>query len=739
MYLVLVESPTKIKTLEKFLGKNYKVLASFGHLRDLPKSELGIDIEKNFEPKYVIPRKVRKNIKPLKDAVKNAELVYLATDPDREGEAISYHLLAALDIKNYKRITFNEITKDAVEKAIKSPHDIDLNLVNAQQARRILDRLVGYKLSPFLWKKLYYGLSAGRVQSVALKIVTDREKEIESFIKEEYWSILAVLISQKKEFNALLKQINKKKIGKLDIKNKKQAEEIKKDISTATFTVQKVEQKEKKRNPLPPFTTSTMQQEAFKKLHFPAKFTMGVAQSLYEKGLITYHRTDSLHIAQSAHKETATFIETKYGKNYSSPRFFSAKGKTQEAHEAIRPTTVEKDPTAVYGLKKEALRLYELIWRRFISSQMSSAVFYGTSIDILAKSKDEYLLSSSGSILKFDGFLKIYPTKFEENELPEIRESESLEKKDIISEQHFTAAPPRYTDASLIKELEKHGVGRPSTYAPTLSTLTERNYTEKIEKKYLKPTEIGMVVSNILSEHFSSIVDFKFTAKMEENLDIIAEGKEDWRKVIKNFYEDFAKNLEKKELEVKKENIMQEKIEKKCTKCGSEMQVKFGKFGKFIACTNFPECKNTEPLEDDKRESKENDNENVEKIKCEKCGSEMQKKKSKFGEFYGCSDYPKCKNIKSINGDKEDDKKEKIKCDKCEGEMQVKKGRFGEFYGCSNYPDCKNIKSLQEEELNIKCPTCNVGDVVKKVAKRGPFYACSCYPDCKFTSSKKPE
>ncbi len=700
MYLVLVESPTKIKTLEKFLGKDYKVLASFGHLRDLPKSELGIDVEKNFEPKYVIPRKVRKNIKPLKEAVKKAELVYLATDPDREGEAISYHLLSALDIKDYKRISFNEITESAVKEAIKNPHEIDLNLVNAQQARRVLDRLVGYKLSPFLWKKLYYGLSAGRVQSVALKIVTDREKEIENFNKEEYWSILAILTSQKGEINAQLKEINKKKLSKLDIKNKESAEEIKKDLLDATFEVQKINQKEKKRNPLPPFTTSTMQQEAFKKLRFPAKFTMGVAQSLYEKGLITYHRTDSLHIAQSAQKTTEKFIEKKYGKEYSSPKNFAAKGKTQEAHEAVRPTIIEKTPSSVKGLKKEGEKLYDLIWKRFIASQMSPAVFYNTSINIAAENKDKYLLSASGSILKFNGFLKAYPTKFEENELPQINEKEILKKKDIVTEQHFTSPPPRYTDASLIKELEKHGVGRPSTYAPTLSTISERNYVEKIERKYLKPTEIGVVVSDILSEHFKTIVDFKFTAKMEENLDIIAQGKEDWRKIIKNFYDDFAKNLEKKELEIKKENIMQETIEKKCNKCGSEMQIKFGKFGKFIACTNFPECKNTEPIEDNNKEGEAEKKETKENIKCDKCDGEMQMKKSKFGEFYGCSNYPECKNIKSLENTEEETKS--IKCDKCDGEMQVKKGRFGEFYGCNNYPECKNIKSLQEEEIKIK-------------------------------------
>ncbi len=737
MYLVLVESPAKTKTLEKFLGKEYKALASYGHLRDLPKSELGVDVENNFKPKYIIPKKVLKNIKPLKEAVKKADLVYLATDPDREGEAISYHLLHALDIKKYKRITFNEITKTAVQEAIKKPKDIDMNLVDAQQARRVLDRLVGYNLSPLLWKKLYYGLSAGRVQSVALKMVTDREKEINSFKEEEFWSIAALLKCKEGEFSADLREKNKKKIGKMDIKNKEAAETIKKELEQGVFSVQKIEAKEKKKHPLPPFTTSTMQQEAFKKLKFPSKFTMGLAQSLYEKGLITYHRTDSLNIANSAKKETENFIAKAYGEKYASPKNFASKGKTQEAHEAVRPSITEKTPDKTNRLKKEELRLYDLIWRRFVASQMSPAVFNSTSVKIGAKSKNDYILNANGSVLKFDGFLRVYKTNFDENVLPVVKEEEILSLKKIKPEQHFTAPPPRYTEATLIKEMEKHGVGRPSTYAPTLSTISERNYVEKTDKKQLKPTEIGCVVSDLLAQHFPNIVDFKFTAKMEEDLDIIAKGEKDWQKVMKDFYDDFAKNLAKKQLEIKKGNIMQEKTDKKCNKCGSDMEVKFGKFGKFIACTNFPDCKNTQPLEDDKEKSgeKEPDKE----IKCDKCGKEMTVKKSKFGEFYGCSGYPDCKNIRSLNeDDSEKENKKPIKCDKCDGEMQVKRGRFGEFYGCSNYPDCKNIKSM-DEDLDIKCPDCGTGDVVKKVSKRGPFYACSSYPNCKFTSKDKPK
>jgi DNA topoisomerase I len=684
MYLVLVESPTKTKTLEKFLGKDYKVLASGGHVRDLPKSKLGIDVENNFEPQYIIPTRARKNIKLLKEALKKADKVYLATDPDREGEAISFHLLHALNIKEYQRITFNEITKTAVEEATKNPREIDMNLVDAQQARRVLDRLVGYKLSPLLWKKITKGLSAGRVQSVALRIITDREKEIEKFNKEDYWSISALLNTKNGSLLATLKEENDKKIEKPGIKKESEAERIKNDLQGATFVIKKIERKEKKRNPLPPFTTSTMQQEAFKRLRFSSAFTMRVAQSLYEKGLITYHRTDSLHISSEAKKQGEDYIKENFGENYYKDRVFASKGKTQEAHEAIRPAIVKNSPEKS-NLKNEDFKLYNLIWRRFIASLMSEALFYSTKIEVDAKNENNYILVSSGSVLRFDGFTKVYPVKFEENELPLIEEKEELVKEKIISEQHSTKPPARFTEASLIKELEKHGIGRPSTYSPTLSTLSKRNYTEKVEKKYLKPTEIGRIVCDLLLKHFPFVVDLKFTAKMEEDLDKIAQGGIDWHNLIKEFYDDFAKTLAKKELEIKKEDIMQETTDEKCDKCGGDMQVKFGKFGKFIACKNFPECKNTKPLEEETTDNKE------------------------------------------------------VICDKCNSPMVLKQSRFGKFYGCSKYPECKNIKSL-EEDLDIKCPECKEGDVVKRRSKKGSvFYACSRYPECKFTSSKKPE
>ncbi len=689
MYLVLVESPTKTKTLEKFLGKEYKVLASGGHVRDLPKSKLGIDIDNNFEPQYVIPTKVKKNIKIIKDEAKKATTIYMATDPDREGEAISYHLVHILKLKNYKRVTFNEITKEAVKEAIKNPRLVDENLVNAQQARRVLDRLVGYKLSPFLWKKVTRGLSAGRVQSVALRMIVDKEKEIEAFIKEEYWTINAILCGEKGELTAILKEKNKEKIAKLGIKTEKEARKIEQDLQQAKFLVQDITKKEKKRSPNPPFTTSTMQQEAFKRLRFPSRFTMYVAQSLYEKGLITYHRTDSVHLSTQAVNDAEKYITKNFGERYYKKRAFSSKRKTQEAHEAIRPASPNLSPEKTSKLKPEELKLYDLIWRRFMASLMSDAIFYSTNIKINAENKDEYVFSSSGSILRYDGFTKIYPMKFEENELPEIKKGETLTLDKINAEQHFTKPPARFTEASLIKNMEKYEIGRPSTYAPTLATLSYRNYTEKIDKRYLKPTDIARIVSDLLSTHFSFIVDYEFTAKMEEDLDKIAEGKKKWEKIIGDFYKDFAKKLAEKEKKIKKEDIMQEEqTNEKCDKCGSNMVIKMGRYGKFMACSNYPECKNSKPIVENKEEESTED----------------------------------------------------IDCDKCGAKMQLKQSRYGKFYGCSNYPKCKNIKSIKEEDLDMKCPECGEGDVVKRRAKKGNiFYGCSRYPDCKFISNKKPE
>jgi DNA topoisomerase-1 len=533
--LVVVESPTKAITISKFLEKDYKVLASFGHVRDLPKSKLGIDVENDFKPEYVIPTKARKNVNLLKKEAKESKLVILATDEDREGEAIAYHLAYLLGLKDdYQRIAFHEITESAIQEALKTPRKIDMNLVDAQQARRILDRIVGYKLSPFLWKKIARGLSAGRVQSAALRLVVEREREIEKFKAEEYWSITALLKKDLNEFEAILAKVDEKPVDKLWIKNDEEAKDILKKLEGATYIVESVEKKEESRNPLPPFTTSTMQQEASKKLGFSAKYTMSLAQKLYEKGFITFHRTDSLNISEQSLFAAKDFILKEYGEKYWAGFFrkFKAKSKgAQEAHEAIRPSYPNKTPESL-KLDESQHRLYDLVWKRFVASQMSKAVFDTQGVDIKA---NNYGFRVSGQILKFDGFLKIYPIKFEEKELPFLKEKDVLDLRELKPEQHFTQPPARYNEASLIKALEEFGIGRPSTYAPVLSNIQDRNYIEKNEQRRFQPTEIGTVVNDLLVQNFPQIVDINFTAKMEEELDKIAEGEKKLVPVIEDF------------------------------------------------------------------------------------------------------------------------------------------------------------------------------------------------------------
>jgi DNA topoisomerase-1 len=650
MQLVIVESPTKGTTIKNFLGPEYKVLASYGHIRDLPEDEFGIEIENNFKPKYIIIPKARKNVQLLKKETQKAELVILATDEDREGEAIAFHLAYILNLngqKSYQRIVFHEITKPAIEDALKHPRKIDLNLVDAQQARRILDRIVGYKLSPFLWKKVIRGLSAGRVQSVAVRLVVEREREIEKFKPQEYWTITAHLQKCNEERARYIEAILIKKDGetipKLGIKTREEAEKIVKDLQGAEYKVINIEKKEIKRNPLPPFTTSTLQQEAWKRFHFPAKFTMQVAQQLYEKGFITYHRTDSLNLSDLSLLAAKKFIVNNFGKNYWAGflRKYKARGRVQEAHEAIRPTYPDRTPStfAKATADKEKLndaqfKLYDLIWRRFIACQMSQAVFDSTVVDISAKN---YTFRTTGQVLKFDGFLKIYQIKFEENELPLLEINEVLDLIKLIPSQHFTQPPPRYTEASLIKELEKNGIGRPSTYAPIISVIQERNYIEKDEQKRFRPTEIGIVVNDLLVRHFPKIVDIKFTAEMEEDLDEIAQGQKKWVKVVREFYTPFEENLKKKYQEVSKLDYNSPATlpgkEKICPICGAPLVIRLGKFGKFYACSRFPKCKYTEPLK-----------ENTLGIKCPKCKEgEIVEKRTKKGKiFYGCSNWPKC-------------------------------------------------------------------------------------------------
>ena len=644
MDLIIVESPTKAKTIQKFLGPAYKVLSSYGHVRDLPKSELGIDVEKDFEPKYVIPTKAKKNLKLLQSALKETGSTILATDEDREGEAIAWHLKKALKLdegeESYSRIVFHEITQSAIEEALKNPRKLDMNLVNAQQARRVLDRLVGYKLSPFLWKKVARGLSAGRVQSVTVRLVVEREREIEKFVPQEYWTLSALLKGGKKHlFGANLAKIGDKILDKLDIKSKKEADEIVKNLENAEYKVLKIEKKEVKKNPFPPFTTSTLQQEASRKLHYPSKFTMSVAQKLYEQGFITYHRTDSLNLSDISLAVAKKFITKKYGENFWAGYFrkFKTKQKgAQEAHEAIRPSYPEKEPGSLKVDESQA-KLYDLIWRRFIASQMAQAAFDATGVDIEAESKaapeTKYIFRANGQILKFEGFLKIYPTKFEETEIPELEEGEKLELMELTPLQHFTEPPARYNEASLIKTLEQYGIGRPSTYAPTLATVQERNYIEKDESRRFRPTEMGIVVNDLLVEHFPEIVDINFTAKMEGDLDEIAEGKKEWVPVIKDFYSPFAKNLENKYEKVSKKQFTEKPTEKECPKCGAPLLIRLGKYGKFYACSKFPECRYTAPLE-----------ENVIDVKCPKCkhGKIVAKRTRKGKIFYGCNKFPKC-------------------------------------------------------------------------------------------------
>jgi len=676
MYLILVESPVKGNTIQRFLGSNYKVLSSYGHIRDLPKSELGVDTENDFKPKYIVPIKSRKIIKLLKEEVKKSETIILATDSDREGEAIAWHLSQALNLNGgipYKRIVFHEITKSAIKEALKNSRKIDMNLVDAQQARRILDRVVGYKLSPFLWKKVARRLSAGRVQSVAVRLVAEREREIQNFVPQEYWDIVAHLKkltetrSLLSEFEALLIKKDGKVIPKLGIKSKKEAEKIVKDLENTevdesnvsssrcarlrracVYKVVNVDKKETKRNPLPPFTTSTLQQTAWQRFRFPARFTMQIAQQLYETGLITYHRTDSFNLSDLSLFAAKKFITENYGKKYWAGFLRRYKTKTlgaQEAHEAIRSTYSAKTPESL-KLQDNQFKLYDLIWRRFIACQMSQAIFDATVIDIEA---GKYTFRSTGQILKFDGFLKIYPMKFEEKELPTMEENEILKLIKLLPSQHFTQPPPRYSEATLIKTLEQEGIGRPSTYAPILSTIQDRNYIEKDENKKFRPTEIGIVVNDLLVAHFPKIVDIKFTAGIEEDLDKIALGQKKWVPLLKEFYAPFEENLKKKYLEVSKKDITEKPTEKICPKCKAPLLIRLGKYGRFYACSKFPKCKYTESLE-----------KNTLGVKCPKCqkveedksssspfagareGKIVEKRTKKRKIFYGCNQWPKC-------------------------------------------------------------------------------------------------
>ncbi|EOC99314.1 type I DNA topoisomerase [Caldisalinibacter kiritimatiensis] len=688
--LVIVESPAKAKTIGKFLGKNYKVKASVGHVRDLPKSKLGIDIENDFEPRYITIRGKGPVLKELKKEAKNVEKIYLATDPDREGEAISWHLahILGLDESENFRIEFNEITKNAIKNAIKKPRKIDKDLVDAQQARRILDRLVGYKISPLLWRKVRKGLSAGRVQSVATKLICKREREIENFKPEEYWSLNVQLKKDKNKFEAsFYGELNNGKEKKIKLKDKQSVDKIIKQIKKSEFIVDEVKKGTKKRNPYPPYTTSNLQQDANKRLGFSTKKTMMIAQQLYEGidikgegtvGLITYIRTDSVRISKEAMKNVNDFIVESYGEEYSSGgrQFKKGKKDVQDAHEAIRPTSVLRHPEKIKdSLKKDQYKLYKLIWERFVASQMSPALYETLSLKTKAGNT---IFKASGSKLAFDGFMKVYTIKNKEKDIniPNLSKGETVKLINTEPKQHFTQPPSRYTEASLVKTLEELGIGRPSTYAPTISTIINRGYVI-IENKSLKPTELGFVVTDLLSEHFKDIISEEFTAYMESKLDEVETGDMEWKTIIRDFYDKFKVTLETAENNISKVELKEEETDVKCEKCGRNMVIKHGRYGKFLACPGYPECKNTKPL--------------IKEIgvKCPECGGDIVERRSKKGrKFYGCSNYPKCKFVswyKPINE----------KCPECGSLLVEKSNKKGKTIMCMN-KECGFKKQKKE-------------------------------------------
>lgn len=688
--LVIVESPAKAKTISKYLGKNYTVEASMGHVRDLPKSKLGVDIEDNFNPKYITIRGKGELIAKLKKAAKKADKIYLATDPDREGEAISWHLANILKISEDDtcRIVFNEITKSAVKESIKEARKINLNLVDAQQARRVLDRLVGYEISPILWKNVKWGLSAGRVQSAALKLICDKEEEIKAFEPKEYWTVDCILKKERKKFPIKLTKYENKK---LEIKTVEEANKIIKDLEENDYKVHKVKKGSRLKNPLPPFTTSTLQQEASKKLNFMTKRTMSIAQALYEGvevkgygtvGLITYMRTDSVRVSEEAQGKAVDFIKQNYGEEYipKVPRIYKGKKNIQDAHEAIRPSHIDITPEiAKSSLSAEQYKLYSLIWKRFIASQMSSCSLNTNSIDII---NGEYLFKASGSTIKFDGFMKVYDYTTEDDEndvtLPILEEGEILSSVSVEGKQHFTQPPARYTEASFVKLLEEKGIGRPSTYVPTISTLLSREYVSR-EKKNLIPTELGFIVNNIMSDYFKQIVDVDFTADMERKLDYIEEGSEEWKGVVGEFFTPLKVAIDKAEKEISKVVIEDKVSDVPCDKCGRMMVIKRGRYGTFLACPGYPECHNAKPIVEELE------------VPCPKCGGKILAKRSKKGKkFFGCSNYPNCDFVSWNEPIKE-------ACSKCGSYMTAKYSKTkGKYAVCSN-AECGNTMPLEDD------------------------------------------
>jgi DNA topoisomerase-1 len=729
-YLVIVESPAKEKTISKILGKDFVVKSSYGHIRDLPKSKLGIDTENNFEPTYTNIPKAKKVISDLKKEADKADLVYLATDFDREGEAIAWHLKEALKLQDSKvsRITFHEITPEAILSAVKNPRNLDMGLVNSQQARRLLDRLVGYKLSPLLWKKIKIGLSAGRVQSVAVMIICDREEEIKKFVPVEYWSIGADLVKRDKgtlPFKAMLAAKGDIKFEKLSIKTKEEADKILVDLKDAKYVVKSVETKQRKRSPYGPYTTSTLQQDASRRLGFSPSKTMAIAQRLYEGvhiggsaeiGLITYMRTDSLNIAKSAQAEALKFIESSYGKEFlpKTARFYKTKSKNaQEAHEAIRPTSPKRMPATIKQyLTPEEFKLYDLIWKRFTASQMSDAVYNIIVAEISAK---DYIFRASGSSLIFDGFMKVYNIDDEEKEtkLPILTQQEILNLLDIIPQQHFTEPPPRYNEASLIKALEEHAIGRPSTYAPTIKTILDRLYVRLDGKKFI-PTNLGIVVNDVLRNHFSNVVNVEFTANVEEKLDDIAEDTAKWQDVLKAFYIPFDKHLTDAEKNLQRQKIQPQMSSEVCPKCGKSMAIRDSRSGQFLGCSGYPDCKTTISL--DKNGNKIEGPQETD-MKCDKCGNLLIKKTGFRGREYLVCKNEECKTTYTI--DKNGNKVIKpapehtdIKCEKCGAEMLKRIGKRGPFLTCSTFPKCRNLQWIPKVPKETATPK------IKKTSKK---------------------
>ncbi|HEX9203599.1 MAG TPA: type I DNA topoisomerase [Vicinamibacteria bacterium] len=787
--LVIVESPAKAKTINKYLGKDFTVKASMGHVRDLPKKRLGVDVKKGFAAEYEVLALRKKVLDELKVAAEDAEAIYLAADPDREGEAICWHLAEELTGRKAKarrkihRVVFNEITKRAIEEAFQTPLEVDAKKVDAQQARRILDRLVGYKVSPILWEKVRRGLSAGRVQSVALKLICEREREIRAFVPEEYWTVVAHLEGpQPPGFPAnLLKRDGKS----LEIGNADQAGAIRRDLESAEFKVDTIQARERKRNPVPPFITSKLQQEAFRKLGFPVRKTMQVAQRLYEGielgpdgsvGLITYMRTDSTRISAEAITAVRERIARTYGEDYvpEKPNVYKSKKGAQDAHEAIRPTYFDRDPEEVKRyLSKDELKLYSLIWNRFVASQMRPAVYDETVVDIAATPKAAagplYLLRAKGSTLRFKGFLAVYEEAKDEKreekpkaeeppapggedvepdatgtQLPNLTEGEVVALKKLDTDQHFTQPPPRFSEASLVKELEENGIGRPSTYASIIATIEARDYMEKRDAK-LFPTELGFLVTDLLVQHFADIMNVEYTAAMEAELDEIEEGTDNLLNTLNQFWKKFEKDLKAAQKEMKDIKAMEEPTDEVCDKCGKPMVIKWGRYGKFMACSGYPECKNTRQIAGAEGEGAPEVHEDVASAVCPKDGQPMVLKKGRFGPFLACSRYPECKETRRLVRNEGGKLQVEVlapideKCPECGNDLIWRRGRFGPFIACSNYPTCKYIKKKEAREIGLLCPECGQGQVVERKGRWGRFfYGCRRYPECRFTAYHKP-